>query len=142
LRGEVKYSPEPPDFKPGRDNAVEAGYKMTITFAPQSATVNAVDWAGHPGGVSAPRALVSSAATRGIESDEYPEAASSSVKNLVSGRIAGVEDYQVAPATYRAAYERWPGTPITLRQGAQVTPSESGASGHATLATVGARQQR
>jgi hypothetical protein len=35
--------------------------------------------------------------------------------------VAGVEDYQVAPATYRrAACERWPGTPITLRQGARV----------------------
>ena len=32
--------------------------------------------------------------------------------------IAGIEDYQVALATYRAACERWPGTPITLRQGA------------------------
>jgi hypothetical protein len=31
-------------------------------------------------------------------------------------RVAGVEDYQVALATYRAACERWPGTPITLRQ--------------------------
>jgi len=31
--------------------------------------------------------------------------------------VAGVEDYQVALATYRAACERWPGTPITLRQG-------------------------
>ena len=34
--------------------------------------------------------------------------------------IAGVEDYQVALATYRAACQRWPGTPITLRQGARV----------------------
>jgi hypothetical protein len=34
--------------------------------------------------------------------------------------IAGIEDYQVALATYRAACERWPGTPITLRQGARV----------------------
>ena len=34
--------------------------------------------------------------------------------------IAGVEDYQVALATFRAACERWPGTPITLRQGARV----------------------
>jgi hypothetical protein len=25
--------------------------------------------------------------------------------------IAGVEDYQVAQATYRAAVERWPGRP-------------------------------
>jgi hypothetical protein len=34
--------------------------------------------------------------------------------------VAGVEDYQVALATYRAACERWPGNPITLRQGARV----------------------
>ena len=34
--------------------------------------------------------------------------------------IAGIEDYQVALATFRAAYERWPGAPITLRQGARV----------------------
>src|SRR5262249_15945594 len=34
--------------------------------------------------------------------------------------VAGIEDYQVALATYRAACERWPGTPITLRQGARV----------------------
>jgi len=26
-------------------------------------------------------------------------------------QVAGVEDYQVALATYRAACERWPGTP-------------------------------
>ena len=30
--------------------------------------------------------------------------------------IAGVEDCQIALATYRAACERWPGAPITLRQ--------------------------
>ena len=34
--------------------------------------------------------------------------------------VAGVEDYEVALATFRAACERWPGTPITLRQGARV----------------------
>jgi hypothetical protein len=34
--------------------------------------------------------------------------------------VAGVEDYQVALATFRAACERWPGKPITLRQGARV----------------------
>jgi hypothetical protein len=34
--------------------------------------------------------------------------------------VAGVEDYQLALATYRAACERWPGTSITLRQGARV----------------------
>src|SRR5262245_48264634 len=37
--------------------------------------------------------------------------------------LAGVEDFQVAMATYRAACERWPGTVITLRQGAQVIES-------------------
>jgi len=30
--------------KPSSDIPVEAGLKMTITFAPQSATVNDVDW--------------------------------------------------------------------------------------------------
>jgi len=34
--------------------------------------------------------------------------------------VAGVEDYQIALATFRAACERWPGAPITLRQGARV----------------------
>jgi hypothetical protein len=34
--------------------------------------------------------------------------------------VAGVEDYQVALATYRAACERLPGTPVTLRHGARV----------------------
>jgi hypothetical protein len=34
--------------------------------------------------------------------------------------VAGVEDYQVAQAIYRAAVERWPGGAITLRQGARV----------------------
>jgi hypothetical protein len=42
----------------------------------------------------------------------------------VSGRswqhIAGVEDYQIALATFRAASERWPSIPITLRQGSRV----------------------
>jgi hypothetical protein len=33
--------------------------------------------------------------------------------------VAGVEDYQVALATFCAACERWPGTPIRLRQGAR-----------------------
>src|SRR5215469_9978302 len=34
--------------------------------------------------------------------------------------VAGVEDYRVALATYHAACQRWPGTPITLRQGVRV----------------------
>jgi hypothetical protein len=37
--------------------------------------------------------------------------------NNIVEHVAGVEDYQVALATFRAA---WPGTPITLRQGARV----------------------
>jgi hypothetical protein len=40
-------------------------------------------------------------------------------ENLVE-HIAGVEDFQVAQATYRAAVERWPGGAITLRQDARV----------------------
>jgi hypothetical protein len=34
--------------------------------------------------------------------------------------IAGVEDFQIAQATYRAAVGRWPGGVITLRQGGRV----------------------
>jgi hypothetical protein len=34
--------------------------------------------------------------------------------------VAGVEDYQVALATFLAACQLWLGTPITLRQGARV----------------------
>ena len=34
--------------------------------------------------------------------------------------LAGVEDFEVALATYRAACQRWPGSAITLRQGARV----------------------
>jgi hypothetical protein len=34
--------------------------------------------------------------------------------------VAGVEDYQVALATFLATCQRWPGTPVTLRQGARV----------------------
>ena len=37
--------------------------------------------------------------------------------------LAGIEDFQVAMATYRAACERWPGIPITLSQGARVIES-------------------
>ena len=40
-------------------------------------------------------------------------------KSIVE-HVAGVEDYQLALATYRAACELWPGAPITLRQGAPV----------------------
>ena len=40
-------------------------------------------------------------------------------ENLVE-HLAGVEDYQLALTTYRAACERWPNAAITLRQGARV----------------------
>jgi hypothetical protein len=39
--------------------------------------------------------------------------------------VAGVDDFEVAEATYQAAVARWPTAPITLRQGAQVV-HESG----------------
>jgi hypothetical protein len=34
--------------------------------------------------------------------------------------VAGVEDYEVALATYHAACQRWPNVPITLRHGTRV----------------------
>jgi hypothetical protein len=34
--------------------------------------------------------------------------------------VAGVDDFEVAEATYRAAVMRWPAARITLRQGARV----------------------
>jgi len=37
-----------------------------------------------------------------------------------SSRSTGVEDFELATATYRAACKRWPDIPITLRQGARV----------------------
>ena len=43
-------------------------------------------------------------------------------RNVIE-HLAGVEDFQVAMATYRAACERWPGMAITLSQGARVIES-------------------
>jgi hypothetical protein len=40
-------------------------------------------------------------------------------ENIVE-HMAGVEDFDLAMATYRAACLRWPRTAITLRQGACV----------------------
>jgi hypothetical protein len=34
--------------------------------------------------------------------------------------VAGVEDHEVALATFLAACQRWPGTSITLRRGTRV----------------------
>jgi hypothetical protein len=39
--------------------------------------------------------------------------------------VAGIEDFEVAEATYLAAVARWPAARITLRQGARVV-HESG----------------
>jgi hypothetical protein len=40
--------------------------------------------------------------------------------NSIVEHVAGVDDFEVAEATYRAAVARWPRTRITLRQGARV----------------------
>jgi hypothetical protein len=39
--------------------------------------------------------------------------------------VAGIDDFEVAEATYRAAAARWPAARITLRQGARIV-HESG----------------
>jgi hypothetical protein len=39
--------------------------------------------------------------------------------------VAGVDDFEVAQATYRAAVTRWPSARITLRQGARVIHENS-----------------
>ena len=41
--------------------------------------------------------------------------------NSIVEHVAGVDDFEVAEATYRAAWTRWPGTPITLRQCARIS---------------------
>ena len=38
----------------------------------------------------------------------------------VLDHVAGLEDFELAMATYEAACKRWPGDPIMLRQGARV----------------------
>ena len=43
FQGEIKNYLEPRDAKPGPENAVDAGHKMTINFAAQSATLTAAD---------------------------------------------------------------------------------------------------
>jgi hypothetical protein len=43
FQGEIKNNLDPPDVKPSQENAVDAGHKMTINFAPQSATVTTAD---------------------------------------------------------------------------------------------------
>jgi len=43
-----------------------------------------------------------------------------SAANSIVEQIAGIDDFEVAEATYRAAVARWPAARITLRQGARV----------------------
>jgi hypothetical protein len=40
--------------------------------------------------------------------------------NSIVEHVAGVDDFEVAVATYRAVILRWPRARITLRQGARV----------------------
>jgi hypothetical protein len=40
--------------------------------------------------------------------------------NSIVEHVAGVDDFEVAEAAYRAAVVRWPAARITLRQGARV----------------------
>ena len=40
-------------------------------------------------------------------------------QNIIE-HLAGVEDFELAMATYRAACQRWPNAATTLRQGARV----------------------
>jgi hypothetical protein len=41
-------------------------------------------------------------------------------RDSIVEHVAGVDDFEVAEATYRAAVARWPAARITLRQGARV----------------------
>jgi hypothetical protein len=43
-----------------------------------------------------------------------------SAANSILEQIAGIDDFEVAEVTYRAAVARWPRARITLRQGARV----------------------
>jgi hypothetical protein len=44
--------------------------------------------------------------------------------------VAGIDDFEVAEATYRAAVARWPRARITLRQGIRVV-HDTGKAAHA-----------
>jgi hypothetical protein len=43
-----------------------------------------------------------------------------SAANSIVEQIAGIDDFEIAEATYRTAVARWPAARITLRQGARV----------------------
>jgi hypothetical protein len=40
--------------------------------------------------------------------------------NSIVEHVAGIDDFKVAEATYRAAVVRWPAVRISLRQGARI----------------------
>ena len=54
------------------------------------------------------------------EADRWSRAAPSDVGGSIVEHVAGVDDFEVAEATYRAAVARWPMARIMLRQGARV----------------------
>jgi hypothetical protein len=39
---------------------------------------------------------------------------------IIVEHVAGVEDYELTLATFRAPCQHWPGIPMTLRQGSRV----------------------
>jgi hypothetical protein len=49
--------------------------------------------------------------------------------NSIQDYVAGVTDFAVAKATYRAACRRWPNDKISLRQGARVIERSWGDDG-------------
>jgi hypothetical protein len=70
------------------------------------------------------------------------ETARTDAGDSIVEHVAGIDDFEVAEATYWAAVTRWPAARITLRQGARVmhesgqrairkskTPSQEGGSG-------------
>jgi hypothetical protein len=48
--------------------------------------------------------------------------------NSIVEHVAGIDDFEVAVATYWAAVARWPRARITLRQGAQPLVAKSASS--------------
>jgi hypothetical protein len=58
--------------------------------------------------------------TRVVETEADQVAISDDSGNSILEHVAGVDDFEVAEVTYRAAVARWPAARITLRQGARV----------------------
>src|SRR5262245_44979935 len=74
-----------------------------------------------------------------IDSDQRgtPRSVGFSPEAIATGGIvedgAGVDDFEVAEATYRAAVARWPAARITLRQGARVVHDTARQEGDASV---------